>query len=89
LRLNQQERSMAEKFNHEDLIQQLASPGWRLSGDQPDTTVTGTLSDVLTQSHMRKAEGQRPGAIEQIETAIELDMLQIEMLWRELGLPTI
>jgi len=89
LRLNQKDRAMAEKFDHEDLVQQLKSSGWRLSDDQPDKTVTGTLSDVLTESHARKTEGQRPGVIEQIETAIELDMLQIEMLWRELGLPTI
>jgi hypothetical protein len=89
LRLNQKERAMAEKFDHEDLVQQLKSPGWRLSDNQPDKTVTGTLSDVLTESHARKAEGQTPGVIKQIETAIELDMLQIEMLWRELGLPTI
>ena len=57
---------MAEKFDDENLVQQLKSPGWRLSDDQPEKTVTGTLSDVLTESHARKAEGQGPGVIEQM-----------------------
>jgi hypothetical protein len=31
--------------------------------------------------------GDAPGRIEELETAIELDIIQIEKLWRYLGLP--
>jgi hypothetical protein len=72
-----------------NLIKQLNSPGWNLIEEQSDKRTTGTLSEVLTESHSRKSEGRSPGKIEQIETAIKLDMLQVELLWHQLGLPTI
>ena len=80
---------MTEKYSDKDLIKQLKSPGWRLEDERPDSAVTGTLSDVLAESHARKSTGRKPGIIKKIETEIELDMLQIELLWQQLGLPTI
>jgi hypothetical protein len=80
---------MTNKHRDEDLKGQLNSPGWRLTGDHPQKPVTGTLNDVLIESHSRKSRGEHPGRIQQIVTAIELDMIQIEQLWRQLGLPTI
>ena len=72
-----------------NLIKQLNSPGWNLIEEQSDKRTTGTLSEVLTESHSRKSKGRSQGKIEQIETAIKLDMLQVELLWHQLGLPTI
>ena len=51
--------------------------------------MTGTLGEVVTESHSRKLKGEHPGKIEKIETAIELGMFEIEQLWQHLGLPTI
>ncbi len=80
---------MAKRYSHDDLIARLKSPGWRLITGQGDKPVTGTLENLLKITHRRKAEKEAPGLIEQIETSVELDMLQIEMLWHKLGLPTI
>jgi len=80
---------MANSNNDEDLTRQLNSPGWRLTGDRPGNNVTGTLGEVLTESHSRKARGEHPGRIARVVTAIELDLIQIEQLWQHLGLPTV
>jgi hypothetical protein len=41
----------------------------------------------LKAGHERKQRGEKPGVIRQLENEIELDMLQVEKLWRYLGLP--
>ena len=79
---------MAEKYTHDELVERVKSPGWALVTDEKDKPVTGSLEDVLKASHERRGSGEKPGLIQQIETTIELDMLQIEQLWRYLGLPT-
>ena len=77
---------MVDKLSHDDLAQRTKEPGWHL--DTGDTAKTsGTLEEVLKAAHERQQSGKRPGIIKQIETSIELDMLQIEQLWRYLGLP--
>ncbi len=77
---------MASPYSDDDLTRKVTSPGWQVSA--PDAKpVTGTLEDVLKTGHARRQSGQHPGRIEELETAIELDMLQIEKLWRYLGLP--
>jgi hypothetical protein len=58
-----------------------------LNTDQSDKTVSGTLEDLLNTTHQRQTAGQAPGLIKQAETSIELDMIEIEKLWRYLGLP--
>lgn len=80
---------MANKLTQDDLTKKLDTPGWRLTGESPDKSVTGTLGDVLTESHTRKSRGRPAGRIADIETAIELELFQIEQLWQHLGLPTI
>ena len=75
--------------SHEDLTSKLHTPGWRLVDSRTDESATGTLSEMLKESHSRKSRGEHPGKIEQIETAIELRLFQIEQLWQHLGLPTI
>ena len=79
---------MSDKYTHDELTGRVKSPGWRLvTGKKDDNAVTGTLEHVLGVTHERRAGGQAPGLIEEIETRIELDMIQIELLWRYLGLP--
>jgi len=79
---------MANDDNEDDLTRRLASPGWRLvTGKKNDDSVSGTLEQVVRVTHDRKSNGQAPGLIQEIETALELDIIQIEKLWRYLGLP--
>jgi len=80
---------MPNKLSHEELAGQLGSPGWRLYDEHAHRTVTGTLGEVLTESHSWKSKGEHPDTIKQIETAIELGMFEIEQLWQHLGLLTI
>lgn len=76
---------MADKYSPDQLADLAQSTGWHLdTGDKP---VTGSLEDVARIAHEQHSAGKRPGIIKQIETSIELDMLQLEQLWRYLGLP--
>ena len=79
---------MPNHYDEDDLTRRLASPGWRLVTEKKDgEPVTGTLEHVVRATHDRKSTGQAPGLIQEIETTIELDLIQIEKLWRYLGLP--
>lgn len=69
----------------DDLKSKVKSPGWQLEAG--GETKHGTLEDVLRLAHARKEAGHKPGIIRQLETSLELEMLQIEQLWRYLGLP--
>lgn len=80
---------MANKLTQDELAKRLDTPGWRLVDENPQETVTGTLGQVATESHSRKSRGRPSGRIEEVETAITLELFQIEQLWRHLGLPTI
>jgi hypothetical protein len=77
---------MASRYSDDELTKRVTSPGWQ-HDPKDGTPVTGTLEDVLKSGHARHAQGHAPGQIEELETAIELDMIQIEKLWRYLGLP--
>jgi hypothetical protein len=76
---------MANKYSDDELAQLVKSPGWGLI--DKDEPATGTLEDVLKANHERRQHGKAPSPIQQLETSIELDLLQIERLWRYLGLP--
>jgi hypothetical protein len=78
---------MADKYTDDELVGLMKSPGWGLVTGRYDKATSGTLEDVLKANHQRRRSGETPGLIQQLETSIELDMLQIEMLWRYLGLP--
>jgi len=76
---------MSDKYSPEQLAGLATTTGWHLdSGDKP---TVGTLEDVARLAHEQHSAGKRPGIVRQIETSIELDMLQLEQLWRYLGLP--
>ena len=49
----------------------------------------GTLAQMVEAAHSRHAKGQAAGYLQEIETEIEVDMLQLQDLWHYLGLPTI
>jgi hypothetical protein len=76
---------MTGKLSLKDLIERLNTPGWVSTEDDK----SGTLKDVLETTHQRHKRKEAPGLIKQIETRVELDMLQIEQLWHHLGLPTV
>ena len=79
---------MANHYNEDDLTQRLASPGWRLQTEKTDEeAVSGTLEQVVRATHARKMKGEPAGPVQEIETRIELDLIQLEKLWRYLGLP--
>ncbi|HVZ68775.1 MAG TPA: hypothetical protein VG891_04885 [Rhizomicrobium sp.] len=73
---------MPNKYSDDELRSMVKSTGWK---DEHGTS--GTLEDVLKASHRRRQSGEKPSLIRQIENEVELDMLQIEKLWRYLGLP--
>jgi len=76
---------MTEKPTHDELVKRLHTPGWRLVTEDEPEAASGTLKDVLKETHARKA----PGLIRHIETTLELDAIQIQNLWHYLGLPTV
>jgi len=78
---------MAKNYTHEELTKRVKTPGWRLVTRKKDKSITDTLENLLHLTHKRHKKGQTPGVIEEIETAIELEVLEIEKLWRYLGLP--
>jgi hypothetical protein len=80
---------MSAKPTNDELTNRLHSPGWRLVDESPNSSVNGTLGELLTESHSRKSKGHSKWKIQEIETRIELELFQIEQLWQHLGLPTI
>ncbi|MGD0190415.1 MAG: hypothetical protein ABSD74_06710 [Rhizomicrobium sp.] len=80
---------MPDKYTQDELRGMVKSPGWELDAgdDAKDKPVVGTLEEVLHVAHKQREAGEKPGLIRQIETAIELDLIQIEELWYALGLP--
>lgn len=77
---------MTKTYSDDELASRVKTPGWRLTG-AGSHPVTGTLQKLANLAHQKHKTGQAPGRIEEVETAIELDMIQIEKLWRYLGLP--
>jgi hypothetical protein len=75
---------MPDTYSHDELLNRLTKPGWQRT-TQSGATQTGTLQDVATQAHADRA--QHPGAIKEIETAVELELIQLQKIWHYLGLP--
>jgi len=78
---------MNAKSSLTELIGMLKSPGWRHVPGEGGQETTGTLEETARTAHAQNAKGAGPGLVQRIENTIELDMLQLEMLWREIGLP--
>lgn len=72
--------------SRKDLAGQAKTPGWSLHTDGAPVA-TGTLEHVATEAHARRTRGEQTGIVRRIENSIELEMLQLEQLWRDLGLP--
>lgn len=75
---------MPNDYSHDDLTNRLTKPGWQRITPS-GTTETGTLKELATKAHAERAK--HPGVIKEIETAIELELLQLQQLWHYLGLP--
>jgi hypothetical protein len=76
----------AKPYSEDELAARVKTPGWQLTRAN-DLPVDGTLQHLLTLTHQRNRQGEHPGLIREIETSIELDMIEMEKLWRFLGLP--
>ena len=77
---------MTKKYTDDELASRVKTPGWRLTRSE-EKPITGTLQYLLNVTHQRSRQGQHTGLIQEIETAIELDLIAMEKLWRFLGLP--
>ena len=75
---------MPDNYSPDDLKKKLTTPGWQRTNAK-GATETGTLKDMATKAHEDRAH--HPGTIKEIETAIELELIQLQQLWRYLGLP--
>jgi hypothetical protein len=80
-------------LTHEDLVGRIKSKGWDfVTGDdsmpaKDQASKDQTLEDLVKLSHKRHKSGQKPGLIKDVESAVELDLIQLEKLWQYLGLP--
>jgi hypothetical protein len=69
------------RYTHDELVARIKTPGWRPVGK--DKPASATLEEVLRSTHRLEA----PTLIQEIDTEIELDLIEIQKLWRYLGLP--
>jgi hypothetical protein len=49
--------------------------------------VNGTLKEIVETTNDRHRSGLASEYIQELETSIEVNMLQIQTLWYQLGLP--
>ena len=75
---------MPNDYSHDDLTNRLTKPGWQRT-DASGATETGTLKELAAKAHADRAK--HPGVVKEIETAVELELLQLQQLWHYLGLP--
>lgn len=78
---------MSEKYTHDELVRHLSSPGWTYNTEDRTSVPNGTLEKILRVVHERRSQRGSHDLIKEINTTIELDMIQIEKLWLHLGLP--
>ena len=76
------------KPSKEDLISQLSSSGWELKTGIDGAPLTEyTLEQAVRSAHSKHKSGQSYGVIAHLQNAIELDLIQLQLLWEHLGLP--
>ena len=75
---------MPNDYSQDDLTNRLTKSGWQRT-DATGTTERGTLKDMATKAHADRAK--HPGVVKEIETAVELELIQLQQLWHYLGLP--
>ena len=77
------------KYSIDQLKQKLAASGWRTITGHASVPHEGSLGELAEAAHARHKKGQAVGLLQEIETRIEVDLLQLEELWQHMGLPTI
>ena len=75
---------MPNDYSQDDLTNRLTKPGWQRT-DANGKTESGTLKDLATKAHAERAK--HPGVVKEVETAVELELLQLQQLWHYLELP--
>ncbi len=75
---------MKKKYSHDELLKRVKAHGWSHHGEEK---ITGTLEDAAKAAHAQRKKGKGPGLVKELETAVELEMIELEQLWRYLGLP--
>ena len=73
----------------EELKRKLGEKGWWTITGNDAFPVEGILQEMVETAHGRRKNGHAVGIIEEIETKIELDLIQLKLLWQYVGLPTI
>jgi hypothetical protein len=76
-------------YSIEDLKRKLADDGWRTNTGKSTLPIRGTLGQMVEGAYGRRKSGQAVGIVEEVETEIKIDLIQLEELWQHLGLPTI
>lgn len=72
----------------EDLISQLSSTGWDLkTGIDGAPLQEYTLEQAVRAAHSKHKSGEDYGVIAHLQNAIELDLIELQLLWEHLGLP--
>jgi hypothetical protein len=71
-------------YSNDDLTGKLDQPGWQRTTPSGGSQ-TGTLKDMAVSAHADRAK--HPGVVKEVETAIELELIQLQKLWEYLGLP--
>jgi hypothetical protein len=71
-------------YTQDDLTRKLNQPGWQRTTPSGQNQ-TGTLKDMAVSAHADRAK--HPGAVKEVETAVELELIQLQKLWEYLGLP--
>ena len=77
------------KYTIDELKRKLGDRGWRTIRSSIIHTREGTLGELAETAHARHKSGQAAGYLQEVDTEIKVDMLQLEELWQHMGLPTI
>lgn len=77
------------KYSLDQLKKKLGDPGWRAIKGNKSHSHEGTFGELVEAAHARHKNGQAAGYLQEIETKIEVDMLQLEELWHHMGLPVL
>jgi len=76
------------KLSREELVAMLQTKGWDLVTGSKTVPIKGcNLEELVRAAHERHTKGEEPGLISRMETALELDLIQLQELWEYLGLP--
>ena len=82
-------RPVMSKYSLDQLKKKLGDPGWRTITGSIIHTREGTLGELAEAAHAQHKNGQAAGYLQEIETKVEVNILQLEELWQHMGLPTI